>query len=133
MTISEKEIADLEIWARNLDLSAGDPDTPYWMRQQDAERAAYIREIQIPQLKEERDQQMKATHQDYLEFAHYLEADLPEPLKTALQDETLTVGQALRDPVLDRYREDSETAACLLGLMFLSVLLTIGIVLWRVL
>ena len=39
----EEQIEQLGAWAAGLELSAQDPTSPYWMRQQDAERAQRIR------------------------------------------------------------------------------------------
>lgn len=42
MTELEVKIAELETWAAGLELSAIDLSTPFWMRQQDLERAEKV-------------------------------------------------------------------------------------------
>lgn len=42
----EQQIEELETWAAGLELSASDPQTPYWLREKDAEHAKAIREEQ---------------------------------------------------------------------------------------
>lgn len=43
----EQQIEDLGVWAAGLELSAADPQTPYWLRAKDAEHAKTIREEQL--------------------------------------------------------------------------------------
>ncbi len=50
MNALDQQIAELGTWAACLELSAADPETPYWMRQQDADRAKRIREQQAKML-----------------------------------------------------------------------------------
>ncbi len=45
-TAIDQQIEELGAWAAGLELSAADPEIPYWMRQQDAARAKLIRELQ---------------------------------------------------------------------------------------
>ena len=47
MTAIDQQIEELGAWASGLELSAADPSTPYWMREQDAKRAKRIREQQF--------------------------------------------------------------------------------------
>ena len=46
-TTLEQQIEELGLWAAGLELSAQDPTSPYWMRQQDTERAERIRYEQM--------------------------------------------------------------------------------------
>ena len=43
----EQQIEELGTWAAALEMSASDSTSPYWMRQQDAERARRIRHEQM--------------------------------------------------------------------------------------
>lgn len=52
MTAIDQQIEELGAWAAGLELSANDPSTPYWMREQDAQRAKRIREQQVSLLRE---------------------------------------------------------------------------------
>lgn len=58
MTAIDQKIEELGAWASGLELSAADPSTPYWMRQQDAERAKRIREQQVSLLEDLKQQAM---------------------------------------------------------------------------
>ena len=62
MTITfEQQIEDLGTWPAGLELSAQDPTSPYWMRQQDAERAERIRYEQM-KLMEQHELAMQGFH-----------------------------------------------------------------------
>jgi len=43
----EQQIEELGTWAAGLELSAVDPQTPYWLREKDAEHAKAIRDEQM--------------------------------------------------------------------------------------
>ncbi len=57
----EQQIEELGLWAAGLELSAQDTSNPYWMRQQDAERAERIR-CEQTKLIEQQDLAMQGFH-----------------------------------------------------------------------
>lgn len=61
-TTLEQQIEELGLWAAGLELSAQDPTSPYWMRQQDAERAERIRQEQM-KLIEQQELAMQGFHE----------------------------------------------------------------------
>lgn len=54
MTAIDQQIEELGAWAAGLELSAEDPETPYWMREQDARTAKRIRDEQFKLIHEVR-------------------------------------------------------------------------------
>lgn len=97
----EQQIEELGTWAAGLELSAQDPTSPYWMRQQDAERAERIRGEQM-KLIEQQEMQLQGFHQcgtegclnliaggDYCDRCEEEINGTPYPLCNILLSETL--------------------------------------------